>query len=399
LKAAKLLDIDVIIATSHEQSLVTEIKAGINIDLNDLANALESILVEHRKRAFQGIIGTDDSTVEIATYFADHLKLRHNPVAATKLTHRKDLARICLKNSQCAVPKFKIIDLKSSLEAQTNNIHWPCVLKPLNMSASRGVIRVNNLAEFVAAGKRIGKIVRENHNEFERQHLLLESYIEGIEVAYEGYLENGKLNTVTLFDKPNPLQGPYFEETIYVTPSTLAANTQNKIKTTVESACQAYGLVTGPIHAELRIDQQGLPWTLEVANRSIGGDCARTLDAAEDYALEKMIISLAIGHPVEPIKLERARGVMMIPTSKTGILQKINGISDAESVTGINSVIININPGYELIALPEGNQYLGYLFAEAETPDQVVNTLNLALSKLEFKVQPKISLLPSNPAT
>jgi biotin carboxylase len=255
------------------------------------------------------------------------------------------------------------------------------------MSASRGVIRVNNEAEFIQACERIKAIIATATSVFEQTHVLVEQYIEGIEVAYEGYLHKGKLTTLALFDKPDLLQGPYFAETIYVTPSQLDDETQRLIKKRVMEAIHAYGLRTGPIHAELRIDQHDA-WILEVACRTIGGDCARTLDNGTDFNLEQLIISLAMGEPIKTKLAEEARGVMMIPVTDAGVLKRVEGLSAARQVKNIEKVDVIAREGHELIPLPEGNQYSGYIFSKASTATEVITALRSAYAQLKLVVAP-----------
>jgi biotin carboxylase len=266
-------------------------------------------------------------------------------------------------------------------------IAFPCVLKPLAMSASRGVIRANNTQEFISACQRIEQILANEQDGFEKTHLLVEQYIGGEEVAYEGFLRNGKLETLVIFDKPDPLTGPFFEETIYVTPSSLSCKVQTSIKKQVAMACNAYGLSNGPVHAELRIDDTDA-WILEVAARTIGGDCARSLDNGSEFNLEAMVISLAIGRDYNIAPPRDARGVMMIPIKKRGILMRIEGLEKAKKVKHIENINMHIRAGNELIPLPEGNQYPGFIFARAETVDDVVLALRAAYQHLEFIVAP-----------
>jgi len=224
-----------------------------------------------------------------------------------------------------------------------------------------------------------------------QSNLLVERYIYGIEFAYEGFLHEGRLTTLTLFDKPDPLTGPFFEETIYVTPSQLDAKTQARVEHNVARACAAYGLTTGPVHAELRIDEQDA-WILEVASRTIGGDCARVLDQGSDFNLEELVISLAIGKPLENRPSQKARGVMMLPIRKGGVLRRVEGIEAARKVKNIDRVDIIVRDGHELVPLPEGNQYPGYLFASADTVDKVTRALREACDKLDFVVAPMLRI-------
>lgn len=264
---------------------------------------------------------------------------------------------------------------------------WPCVLKPLNMSASRGVIRANNEDEFLNACQQLKSIVASAQGDFEQNHVLIEDYIDGIEIAYEGFLHEGVLSSITIFDKPDPLIGPYFEETIYVTPSALANGLQQSIRDVIQKACIAYGLTTGAIHAECRIDNSNNVWILEIASRTIGGDCARILDN-DNFSVEVLAISLAINQPLEVNTPDQARGVMMIPIREKGLLKRVEGLLEANKVKHIDKIDIIIREGNELIPLPEGNQYLGYIFASADTAEQVTVAIREAYGLLKFIVAP-----------
>ena len=385
------MGLDVLIASRGEHSLTTEVNQGLHVDLDDHDAALVTILNEARLRPFAGIIGSDDSTVELAAHAASRLGLPHNPVDAARLTRRKDLARAHLMLAGCPVPIHCLVDISKPLDRQMAGLPWPCVIKPLNMSASRGVIRVNNAQEFVAACERIGKLIAESTDEFERSHVLVEDYIQGVEIAFEGYLHQGQLHTLAVFDKPDPLVGPYFEETIYVTPSRLEADTLNLVRQRVQQACTAFGLTTGPVHAELRINGVDA-WILEVASRTIGGDCARTLDSGTERSLEQLTVSLAIGSPIVPATLKDSRGVMMIPIRQGGLLKRVEGILAASKVPHIEKIDIAIANGHELIPLPEGNQYLGFIFARAESPIEVTESLRQAFAELKFVTAPIFKL-------
>lgn len=392
INAARRLDLNVIVASKGEYSLISEVYQGIHIDLDSHDSALKTIINESESLNIVGILGSDDSTVELAAKVAKVLKLPHNPPAAARLTMRKDLARAHLSLDNCSVPIHCLISLNDALERQIAGLPWPCVIKPLSLSASRGVIRVNNKEEFISACQRVKKIIADTGDDFERSHVLIEEYIDGVEVAFEGYLHNGHLRTLVIFDKPDPLTGPFFEETIYVTPSSLDENTQKKIKKRIEEACQSYGLTTGPVHAELRVNQEDA-FILEVASRTIGGDCARSLDSGANFNLEELVVSLATGNPVETNPPDNARGVMMIPIKQSGILRRVEGLVAARKTPHVDKVDIVIREGNELVALPEGNQYPGYIFAQAKTSAEVVSALRKAHDQLNFVMAPAIQLL------
>lgn len=387
IKAAKNLGLEVSIASEGQHSLVSEVANGIHVDFDDPDSTLEVLLKEDLINPFAGILGSDDQTVELAAQAAQVLNLPHNPPQAAQCSFRKDLARAQLALAGCPVPLHCLLDLTKPLIKQMAGLPWPCVLKPLNMSASRGVIRVNNEEEFLTACERLRPIVATALGEFEQQHLLIEDYIDGIEIAYEGYLHRGLLNTITIFDKPDPLVGPYFEETIYVTPTALDEDLQQTIKDVIQSACNAYGLTTGAVHAECRIDDESKVWILEIASRTIGGDCARTLDN-DNFGIEELAISLAIDEPLEVSTPELARGVMMIPIRDKGLLRRVEGLLEANRVEHIDNIDIIIREGNELVPLPEGNQYLGYIFASAETPERATAAIREAYALLKFITAP-----------
>ena len=391
------MGVETLIASRGEHSLVTEISRGLHIDPDDTEAALQDILHQAELTPFDGILGSDDSTVELAAMAAQSLDLPHNPPVAAQLSRRKDLARAHLALAGCPVPLHCLVDISRPLEKPMRGLPWPCVIKPLNLSASRGVIRVNNAEEFVTACERVRPILAEQTDPFLQTHVLVEEYIDGIEVAYEGFLHEGRLTTLTLFDKPDPLTGPFFEETIYVTPSQLDAQTQTRIERNIACACSAYGLTTGPVHAELRIDERNA-WILEVASRTIGGDCARILDQGSDFNLEELVISLATGEPLANRPSQTARGVMMLPIRKGGILRRVEGIEAARKVKNIDRVDIIIRDGHELVPLPEGNQYPGYLFASADRVEDVTRALREACDKLNFVVAPLLRIEGATPS-
>jgi biotin carboxylase len=259
-------------------------------------------------------------------------------------------------------------------------------LKPVNRSASQGVIRANNPPEFIAAYQRIASLVS-------GEDIIVEDFLPGQEVALEGILTDGELKTLAIFDKPEPLDGPYFEETIYVTPSQHPIIIQDRLHQVVQQAANALGLTEGPVHAELRIrdqestvNEQG-PWLIELAARSIGGLCSRSLMFEDGRSLEELIISHALKEPIGCVNREKlASGVMMIPIPKAGILKSVEGDIDARALKHVKDLQISIKIGQKLTPLPEGKQYLGFIFAKAESPLEVQASLREAHSRLRFKI-------------
>ena len=266
---------------------------------------------------------------------------------------------------------------------------YPCVLKPTVLAGSRGVIRADDPVSFVAAFRRIAAILRAPETSGLGEgatEVLVEDFIPGREVALEGLLVGSELHVLALFDKPDPLDGPYFEETIYVTPSRLPADVQAAISAEARWAARALGLTEGPIHAELRVNGDG-PWVVEVAARTIGGLCSRTLRFGAGLSLEELVIRHALGIELDSLERERRpAGVMMIPIPRGGVLRAVRGREDALAVPGIEDVTISAHVGQELVPLPEGSRYLGFILARADSPEEVEAALRVAHERLAFDV-------------
>lgn len=387
LNAARALGVDVDIASPGKYSLVRELAEGLHIDLNDPDEALNVICSAAESVSYNGVIATDDATVELAALAAGKLGLSFNSVHASRLARRKDLARSCLEQAGVPVPRYQLISLTDDLVAQIESFPFPCVVKPLNLSASRGVIRANNLPEFLAACERIRPLIADQADIFERSHLLVEAYIDGFEVALEGFLCQGEFRVLALFDKPDPLVGPFFEETYYTTPSRLGNDMQQRIVERVASACEAYELLEGPVHAELRVSEDEA-WILEVAGRTIGGDCGHLFTLASGQALESLVVANAVGLPLPDVRINGAAGVLMIPIPGSGMLRAFNGVDAAQAVRYVEEVRIVAPVGHELVAPPEGASYLGFIYSRADTSEQAEAALRQAHALLSFKIDP-----------
>ena len=322
LETARDLGVEVLVASEGKYSLVGEIAAGLHVDLHS-ANALQVLLQANRAWPFSGVVATDDASVELASRIAEALALPHNPPQAAKLSRRKDLSRQALQGSGVPVPEFRVVDLAAPLTAQLQDIGFPCVIKPLAMSASRGVIRADDPAAAEAACVRVQAILQESAGKdtFADSHLLVEQFVPGPEVALEGLLQRGRLQVLAIFDKPDPLDGPYFEETYYITPSRHSAAVQQRLVDCVQAACAAHGLQEGPVHAEARLPPGGCV-IMEIAARTIGGECARLLDFGTGHSLEALVISHAIARPLQFDPQPGGAGVLMLPITSAGILRR-----------------------------------------------------------------------------
>lgn len=389
IQAAKKLNVDVLIASQGEHSIVSNYVQGLHINFQNEEQAIETILTEAKNQAFSGIIGTDDVTTELAAQVAKKLSLPHNDPQAVKIAQRKDLARLSLKKSEVKIPQFDLLNMIKPLSDQIIQVNFPAVIKPVALSASRGVIRVNNKLELSQAVERIRNMLTEERHIDKgiREILLLEEFIPGKEVAIEAMLHNGELDVLAIFDKPDALDGPFFEETYYITPTSFSEKTQQEIKQTVLESCDAYGLSEGPIHAECRINEEGV-WILEVAARTIGGMCGRLLSLGTGHSLEELVLLHAMGKRVEIKTVKSAAGVLMIPIPGAGILKRVEGLLEAQRIPFISELSIEVRDGYELVPLPEGNSYLGFIFAEAPTVEETEKALRDAHACLNIVIAP-----------
>lgn len=387
--AASALGARLVIASQGRHSIIPEIADGIHIEFASVSDAVERIVSSASRDRFDAVVASDDLALEVATRAAAALELPHNPLSAVRAARRKDLAREALRAAGLPVPRFRCLDLSQPVEAQIADLDYPCVIKPLAMAASRGVVRVDSRDELLGTLPRIAAIVSEAVLPEERQRVLVESFLPGIEIAVEGLLSAGRLHVLAIFDKPEPLDGPYFEESYYVTPSRLPPRLLEHAVRRLAQACAAYGLREGPVHGELRL-HEGEAWVLEVAARTIGGDCARLLSFGAGRALEELVLRHALGWPLELQPAAGAAGVLMIPTPAAGTLRRVEGVLAAQNVPGIDDLVISVREGYELTPLPEGGTYLGFMFAHADTPEDVEAALRAAHGHLDIVIAPSL---------
>jgi biotin carboxylase len=388
--AAHTLGVDLVCASEKPSTLeALAPDALLTLDFSDPADAAHRVVEWTRQRPLAAVVGVDDVTAAAAAAIAERLGLRASAPAAVAAARDKYQMRQCLAAAGVPVPRFRRIALSENPVLAARGVEFPCVLKPLSLSASRGVIRANTTEQFVVAFKRIAALLARADVTVSgdvARYLLAEEYVPGLEVALEGLLIEGRLHVLALFDKPDPLEGPFFEETIYVTPSRLPESVQAAIRATTSAACAALGLAEGPVHAELRVNDDG-PWVLEVAARSIGGLCSRTLRFGTGMTLEEIILRHALGWSIATLEREHpAAGVMMIPIPRAGILRKVDGLDDAKAAQHVEDVVISAHVGQELTPLPEGWQYLGFVFARADTPAEVEDALRIAHARLRFAI-------------
>jgi biotin carboxylase len=360
------------------------------------ATAMQSL----RDKPLDAILALGDAPAVAAAYAARGLGLVANHPAAVEACRNKFRMREVLRDAGLFHGPtsfwFRRIPLSPEPESALLGIQFPCVLKPLSLSASQGVMRANNREEFREAARRLARLLE--HPDLQMKNLsspreaLVEEYIPGTEVAVEGILTDGELKSLAIFDKPDPLEGPFFEETIYVTPSRLSVQQQTAVHRCATQAIRAIGLTRGPVHAEFRVSEQDV-WPIEVAPRPIGGMCAASLafvspEHSEPIALEELILRHAIAEDISQWNREpAASGVMMIPVPASGILERVTGTDEAKCVQRVTDVQITARLHDEILAWPEGSSYLGFIFAKAESPAVAEHALREAHSKLHFQIR------------
>jgi predicted ATP-grasp superfamily ATP-dependent carboligase len=353
-----------------------------------------------------GILALGDRPAVAASYVARGLSLTYNHPLAVEACRSKLRMREVFRDAGLRVPWFRRVALEPAPEPALLGISYPCVVKPLSLSASTGVIRANNREEFLAAAARVRRLLESPEvlasREANLDQMIVEGYIAGKEVAVEGLLTDGELRVLSIFDKADPLEGPFFEETIYVTPSRLSAPQVNEIERCAMAAVRALGLSHGPVHAEFRINEEGV-WPLEVAPRPIGGLCARALrfadaDSNDVIGLEEILLRHAAEMPVRNWTREAAAsGVMMIPVPVSGVLERVDGEAAALAVPGITDLEITARLHDYIAAWPEGSSYLGFLFARGETAEEVERALRAAHGELRFAIRERLAV--AHPAT
>jgi hypothetical protein len=388
---------------------------AIAVHFESAQSAAAKVVRALNGKSIDGILALGDSPTVAAAYTARELGIPYNHPASVEACRSKLRMREVFREASLKTPWFRDINLDPLPEPALLGISYPCVLKPLSLSASRGVIRTNNRDEFIAAAERIRKLLESPEIRATREahldQILLEGYIPGREVAVEGVLTDGVLKVLAIFDKPDSLEGPYFEETIYVTPSDLPESQQLAIQKCAQDCARAIGLTRGPVHAEFRTHRDGAAaddqvWPLEIAARPIGGLCARALRFVENenrtienknaheqasIGLEELLLLHSLNLPVSTWMRERmASGVMMIPVPSSGILESVQGEEAARETLGITELLITARLHDYIEAWPEGASYLGFLFAAAETPREVEQTLRAAHAKLRFTMTPRL---------
>ncbi len=377
-RAAKALGVDLVVG-SEEPPVFGDTGRSVQLPLDDPDAAVAAIDALDRAQGIDAVVAVDDQGIVAAAAAGARLGFPHNPADAVAATRDKLALRARLDAAEVPQPAFG---------TTPDAVGYPCVVKPAGLAASRGVIRCNSPAEYDAAVARIGA--------FWTGPLIVEQYVPGEEVAVEALLADGVLTVLAIFDKPDPLTGPYFEETIYVTPSRLPDAVQDAVGELVQRAAAAIGLTEGPVHAEVRVDLDPTDTpdgsalhVIEVAARTIGGLCARTLRFGAGISLEEVVLRHALGMDLSAMGETRdgASGVMMLPIPHAGTLTEVRGRDAALAVPGVVGLEFTIPMGAPVVPLPEGDRYLGFLFARGESPAAVEAALRAGAAAVDIVIR------------
>ena len=413
--AAEKMGVEIVFGSDRchvldEKGIVVTTRDSLVLDFLEPEISRERIAEYACRKPIDGVIAVDDATTVIAALASEKLGLPHNPVESARASRDKRRMRELFARGGVRQARFRdlsvAMDPKEAAHEAARDPGFPCVIKPRMLSGSRGVMRADDEASFATAFARLARIlgdpeVKARGGESAKT-VLVESFVPGREVALEGILRGGALEVLALFDKPDPLDGPFFEETYYVTPSRLPEATQERIVAEVVKAARALGLVEGPLHAELRVNDEGA-FVLEIAARSIGGLCSRTLRFGSGMSLEEVLIRHAIARPVPPASPSatesgggnsQASGVLMIPIPRSGVFRGVGNLDAARAVPGIEEITITAIEGRDLLALPEGCSYLGFAFARSTSPGEVEAALRAAHRTLEIRIAASLAKAP-----
>ena len=402
-EAADRLGLELVFATDRCHALDDPWRdAAIPVGFHDEATSLRRVLEVTAERPVAGVLAVGDRPTVLAAMVAEALGLPGHGSDGARAASNKLSYRQCLARAGLRAPAFHVFRFDEVGRRQTLPFGFPCVVKPLALSGSRGVIRADNEAALEAALARVARLLlqpdvralRDQANDL----ILVEEYIDGAEFAVEGLVDNGRLHVITIFDKPDPLDGPFFEETIYAMPTRLVADERASVESAVADAVRALGLVHGPVHAECRLGIDG-PIVLEVAARPIGGLCARVLRCIDSTghfcSYEEVLLRQAIGEAGGGFRpTQEASAVMMIPIPGAGQLTGVVGEDLARAVFGVEEVRITAKTGQRLVPIPEGASYLGFIFARRQTAEEAIAVVRQAHRQLHFEINTKISLLP-----
>ncbi len=389
IRAADDLDIHLTVASWGRAPLTLK-SGGIRLDPDSIESALDQVQQAAARDPFSAVLATDDATVGLASEICERLHLPSNGFRARDASlNKSDFRRFC-REQGLATPAFSVIHDGEPSSQFYETVSYPCVAKPLSLSASRGVIRCETKNDLSKAITRIRRLLAQEKPDAD-QSILVEEYLEGREYSVEAILRDGSLTIIAIFEKPDPMTGPFFEETIYVTPPRLCPETLLAIEMELVKVATALEFREGPLHAELRISGDEISF-IEVASRTIGGRCGKVVEFLTGASLEIWVLANAVRRPLPAKRAHGAFGVMMIPVPEAGVLRRVEGISNARKVNGVVSVEVDVREGQRLIPWPEGGPYPGFIFSRGADAGEAERALRAAQNELVFVTAPELAV-------
>jgi biotin carboxylase len=387
--AAQALGIEIVAAANYCHQLAPSWGFAPIMALHfDRPEQAADIVLREMGHAPDAVLAVDDSGLELAARLNERLGLSGNTLQSVQMLRDKLAFRTLLRSRSLPCPEFHHLAEDEDPRPLAAQLEFPVVVKARRLTASRGVIRADDSASFERAVRWVRAIQTRADRDARALGIVVERFIPGREVALEGMLQQGRLTVLALLDKPDPLDGPTFEETLFVTPSRLPRATQDLVIEQTARVCHQAGLREGPVHAEMRINASGI-WFLEVAARSIGGLCSRMLTPLLGTSLEELILRQLLGERVSARGDAGAAGVMMIPIPQRGIYHAVEGLEAARAVPDVTQVTMTAEPGQIVAPPPEGASYLGFVFSRAQSPAEAEAALRAAHRRLRFDIRPE----------
>ncbi|MFB0901004.1 MAG: ATP-grasp domain-containing protein [Dehalococcoidia bacterium] len=384
--AALKIKINIVIGTDQTQALSQKLPDRyLMLDFHKLKLSTTKIYNFSIQKKIDKILAVDDQGVLLASLASKKLNINHSSFESVSATKNKYILNILLFRNNLIDSNFFLINNNKN---QKNKIKYPSVIKPLGLSSSRGVIRVNNKIEFIKNKNFLFNLLQnelknECNNAFEKENILIQNYMPGKEYAVEGIVEQKRFKLLAVFQKPKPLTGPYFEETIYLSMPLCTSHFINQIIQTSQKTIEAIGINEGPVHIEYRVNKTGI-YPIDVGARSIGGLCARIIQFENNITLEEIILNNALGNKFSAKNKQTLTAVMMIPTIHEGTIESISGIDEAKKIKNITDIQITVHKNQKIQKLPKANIYIGFIFAEGKSKKGIIKSLQKANAQIKI---------------
>lgn len=385
---AAALGVSLTIASERRQAMAASMgRRTLVVSMQNPEVGLKQIEQAADNMQFDAIISVDDGGLATAALASKKLGLKYISTNSAQMSNNKIAMRKRLEQTEISKPWFLVHKPTNKISITTGAIpSFPIIVKPASLSGSIGVMRID-APEDVESALALCESIQMDHGCGGDTQTLIEQYISGVECAVEAMVFNDQLKILAIFDKPRPLEGPYFAETIYVAPSERDREIQNKLQSTLEEARKALEIKTGPIHAEFRITSDREVYLIELAARSIGGMCSNAIPLSGGRSLEELIIAEALGMEIPEFAIEnQASGVFMMPVPAKGVLRSISGVEEAKSTRWITNVTLSMMINSEVSPIPYDARYVGFIFAKAPTSRAVVEALEEAFKKIEIEI-------------